>query len=271
MPNLTKAAADYMNAGLSVMFLTGKQPNTTIHPRGLLSALSGTAETPEDYRRLADMEVGSTGIAIVLPPHIGVVDVDGEEGAAVLAGILGGTDLTPWLTAVASTGRGMHLYYATTRAYRSTKLGEKLDFKGEGGYVAAPPSIHPSGATYKWLVEPFANGILNLEYLPDPIDAILRAKADEAPKAHGPRMEPRLNEAGEWVMVESPASMEGLMSAMRGAKSGDRNNMLNWAAWQAREDGFTYHEVLDAIGGAAMEAGLDRAEVVQTVKSAFRG
>jgi RecA-family ATPase len=55
-------------------------------------------------------------------------------------------------TAVVITGKGFHAYYE----HPGFKVGNKvkflpgLDLKGDGGYVIAPPSIHPSGKVYEW-------------------------------------------------------------------------------------------------------------------------
>jgi hypothetical protein len=55
---------------------------------------------------------------------------------------------------VAKTGRGLHLWYSSIEPSGSMKLGTLLDLKGQGGYVAAPPSLHPDGHRYTWLLEP---------------------------------------------------------------------------------------------------------------------
>ena len=52
---------------------------------------------------------------------------------------------------VALTGKGAHYYFASSgHGNRARLLGAPIDFRGDGGYVVAPPSIHPSGRTYQW-------------------------------------------------------------------------------------------------------------------------
>jgi len=52
-------------------------------------------------------------------------------------------------TWVVETGRGIHVYFRSEAPVESHKY-ERLhvDVKGEGGYVVAPPSNHPSGGNY---------------------------------------------------------------------------------------------------------------------------
>ena len=49
-------------------------------------------------------------------------------------------------------GGGRHFYYKTPYPLRGRKLKAGVDLKGEGGYVVAPPSIHPEGEPYVWEV-----------------------------------------------------------------------------------------------------------------------
>jgi hypothetical protein len=55
------------------------------------------------------------------------------------------------------TGNGRHLWlkYPAGKNIGSTvrRLGPGLDVRGDGGYVVAPPSIHPSGRRYEWSVD----------------------------------------------------------------------------------------------------------------------
>lgn len=53
-----------------------------------------------------------------------------------------------------STARGGHIYLITTETIRTFQVEEfGLDIKGEGSYVLAPPSIHPSGKPYEFANE----------------------------------------------------------------------------------------------------------------------
>ncbi|HYG57391.1 MAG TPA: bifunctional DNA primase/polymerase, partial [Symbiobacteriaceae bacterium] len=53
------------------------------------------------------------------------------------------------ITPAVATGRGSHYYYQSSEPLPGRKYhwGE---LKAEGGYVVAPPSIHPSGVAYEW-------------------------------------------------------------------------------------------------------------------------
>lgn len=51
-------------------------------------------------------------------------------------------------TKVTTTARGNHVYFRLPTAIKSLKFPQ-LDIKAEGGYVMAPPSIHPTGVEYQ--------------------------------------------------------------------------------------------------------------------------
>lgn len=50
----------------------------------------------------------------------------------------------------AMTNKGVHLYVTIAGEVRNRKFTGG-DIRGAGGYVIAPPSIHPSGKAYRWL------------------------------------------------------------------------------------------------------------------------
>ena len=97
------------------------------------------------------------GIAIVTGSVSGglvVLDLDDEEAYGRL--YMEAPELTD--TAMVATARGRHLYYRTDRlqtaAYRFPGGAGLHHLKGEGGYVLAPPSVHPDGHVYAWLTGP---------------------------------------------------------------------------------------------------------------------
>ena len=92
-----------------------------------------------------DLNIGlRTGIAF------DVVDVDSDEGVAALDVIA-----PHWRPTgpKASTGKGAHLYVHVTGLPNSAGRIVGLDYRGQNGYVVAPPSIHPLGHLYQWATD----------------------------------------------------------------------------------------------------------------------
>lgn len=54
------------------------------------------------------------------------------------------------------TGRGGYHLFFRDSAVNHNRVGlyEGIDIRGEGGYIVAPPSIHPNGRRYEWEQEP---------------------------------------------------------------------------------------------------------------------
>jgi hypothetical protein len=49
-------------------------------------------------------------------------------------------------------GGGRHLYFAHPGGLSRNRAGfaQGIDLRGDGGYIVAPPSIHPTGRPYTW-------------------------------------------------------------------------------------------------------------------------
>lgn len=90
-----------------------------------------------------------------------VVDVDvdesiGENGLETLYAWEAEHGKLP-ATVTARTGRGgLHLYFKAAGEVRNSANKELgVDVRGEGGYVMAPPSVHPNGHAYEWVLSPY--------------------------------------------------------------------------------------------------------------------
>jgi len=73
-------------------------------------------------------------------------------------------------TPIVETARGRHYYFALpdTRIRSATNIADGLDVKAEGGYVVVPPSVHPSGKRYEWIIPPRGLDTFGAEPAPPP-------------------------------------------------------------------------------------------------------
>lgn len=82
-----------------------------------------------------------------------VLDIDGDEGRASLGNLVarhGEIPLTP--RAVTGSG-GWHFLFLHPGGHVKTmgRVAPGIDVRGDGGQIVAPPSIHLSGAQYRWI------------------------------------------------------------------------------------------------------------------------
>jgi hypothetical protein len=139
--NVEAAAVDYRRRDWSVIRLKGKIP----------------AEAWAEYqqRRMRHQEIDERpwpGVGIVTGAISGIVVLDADSPEAVEELTRRGHPATP----LVKTARGVHAYFKHPGGELPTRigLGSGLDLKGDGGYVAAPPSKHPSGPVYEWIIPP---------------------------------------------------------------------------------------------------------------------
>lgn len=79
-----------------------------------------------------------------------VIDCDSEDAYRRVQELLPDTLLVP----VAKTPRGWHLYFLFPKGSNITVgagILPGVDFRGEGGYIIAPPSVNGDGKVYEWL------------------------------------------------------------------------------------------------------------------------
>ncbi len=252
--DLYEAGIGYLRAGLSILALTGKAPNGAFHPKGATPAWLPFAPGDEARWQKACNHAQTSGVGLIIPEHLCVVDVDGEEGAVSLQELIGPLSDRG---GVARTGRGLHLWFQSPYVIPSMKLAPKLEIKGHGGYVAAPPSMHPDlGVRYEWLW-PLVNehGVVEADWLPEAIEGIYELRQEASPLAfevHG-------------------GSIDSLAQHLKRQEPGGRNDTLYWAACRARDEGTPLAEALASLSAAALAAGLTKRETTSTIRSAYRG
>ncbi len=85
-----------------------------------------------------------------------VLDVDGLDAEAALRRLEEEYGAALPETVEVITARGRHIYFNWPNQpvrNSASKIGTHLDIRGDGGYVIAPPSVHPSGRRYCWSVD----------------------------------------------------------------------------------------------------------------------
>jgi hypothetical protein len=252
---LGEAAVAYARDGLHVFPLAprGKIPITK---HGMLDATCdvGLVAAQWEFRPLANIGV-SCG-----PSGLFVNDVDTQEGArawAELWALHGGPPRT--LTAV--TGRGFHFYFRGKGRTSASRIAPGVDTRGAGGYVIAPPSIHGTGAAYRWL-DPGA------PILPAPRWLLELLERGRPELEVGVR---RQLPDGVEATPYGEAALEGLRKDVLHAEVGCRNDTLNRVAYRAGRlaaagelDVALAERVLVQ---AAVETGLSEDEAVRTYRS----
>lgn len=146
--SLGAAALFYASLGWAVFPLVPREKIPLLSKakggNGLKDASADADTVKAWWSKYPDANIGlTTGGASGLV----VVDVDGADGESALA--LYGTLPD---TVESRTGKGRHLLFIGAPEIRNSagKLGPQLDVRAEGGYIVAPPSIHPNGGSYRW-------------------------------------------------------------------------------------------------------------------------
>jgi hypothetical protein len=87
------------------------------------------------------------------PSGLVVLDIDGEEGAGWLAHLIDEHGVLPDHP-FSLTRSGGHVVFAAPPGLSipnsQGRPAPKLDVRASGGYIVAPPSIHPSGHVCRW-------------------------------------------------------------------------------------------------------------------------
>lgn len=173
------------------------------------------------------------GIATGESSGLTVLDVDGPEGSEELSKLQAGTAMPSTPTVQSRPGR-YHFYFSYEPGVKSQakKLGNKLDTRGDGGYVVTVPSRHASGGLYVWLTPP---GKADLAPWPE----FLRPGGASEKKKPGRPSKEKFNPA-------MPADVEKLRSALECIDPDDeeRWSQVGWImgrAFRQSDEGFAVY------------------------------
>ena len=165
-PSTLDAARSYLARGWSVIPIgrpTSSQmadpddPDSQSWKKPIIPWKEFQSRLATDAELVRWFESGKNNIAIVtgLVSGISIIDLDGQK-AIDLAQSLG----IPADAARVRTGKGLHVYCQYEAGQHNFQRRDDLkniDFRAEGGYVLAPPSLHARGNMYEWLSGPGSN------------------------------------------------------------------------------------------------------------------
>ena len=232
-----------------------KRPLT---PHGFHDA---TAEPGAVSRWWSAWPTANLGIPTGAASGIDVVDVDVHSGGsgfgtfekAQRAGLV-----SDWAWQVRTPSGGLHAYFLRWHAeeHRSWQLpGHHLDFRGDGGYVIAPPSrvVVADGSERGYELVALAS------HQPRSIDGTALRDFLEPPRRHAPVDLP-----------SASARPDKLAAWVTSRPEGDRNGGLFWAACRMAESNYPFQTAAGVLGEAAQHAGLSDREAAATIRSAYR-
>lgn len=150
MTNLGVSALSYERSQYSVIPLMPKEKKPLIAWEEYQRKRANPGQILKWWETWPDANVG---IITGLISNIIVIDVDDASSLTHLSPYIPGNEpFATWIPTVI-TGKGIHLYfkYPAYGTGNRTNLFPHIDIRGDGGYVVAPPSIHPNGAIYTWV------------------------------------------------------------------------------------------------------------------------
>ncbi|MCL4295230.1 MAG: bifunctional DNA primase/polymerase [Anaerolineae bacterium] len=283
MSEILSAALKYLECGFSLFPLAyqTKDPKRTLlpkieHPkRGLIPSWQPfQKERPTEKQIKSWFNFTQLNIALVMGEVSGnVFALDFDQEQAYFDWVKEHAQLSPEHTATAETGHGFHvlarmpgpLPRSWKILFRGIHIGET---RGEGGYIAVWPSIHPSGRQYSWITPPW-EGIAEISSLADV--GITRAVETPAARAAG-EIRPQ---NGRHPLP--PRTRAFMASGHLGQSARGVNDELYQAAIQHAAAGYSEQETLEALMPVALKfyvgtgAGNTEGQAERTIKSGWKG
>jgi hypothetical protein len=243
----------------------GKHPLGALVPHGVKDATCNRARVLAWWTRHPQANIG-----LACGHLFDVLDVDGADGAHAIRTLAAEHGLASSGPLVRTGGGGWHFYVAPTGLGNVRPAGlEHVDWRGQGGYVVAPPSRHPSGHPYQW-----APG-RDLDIPPSQVPAVLleRLQPRQRRRPPGPVQLPAVAAVpGERY---ARAALVDELARVATAPKGQRNRQL----WESTRNLYNlvavgaldHREVHQRLLGAAERCGLLAEEPRQTRRTLASG
>jgi hypothetical protein len=241
-----------------------KQPATE---HGVLDA-KPMADWPGDIQTQMARGTLNVGLACGQASGVYVIDLDGSKGLGAWDGLTIRFGDAP--TLLAQTGKGgLHRVYSVPNALgqmgnTAGKIAPGIDTRGDGGYIAICPSVHPNGKQYEWLnwvdPAPLPQWVVDLVSSEKPG---LAARPEHRARAYVATKDDKL----------ALRILEEECQVVASAEKGTRNHTLFRCCASMAElvagGELTGQTVVTAMTSAGLQSGLERREVDRTVLSAF--
>lgn len=157
---MLEEALKYRALGLSVIPLRPRDKKPLFSWTEFQTRIASEKEIRQWWK---DYPKANVGIVTGKISGIAVVDLDIGKNEKLDPSAI--WDIAP-TEVISRTGSGYHLIYKYPKEGLKNSAKDGIDTRGDGGYIVAPPSIHPNGKSYKWLREDFSRlGSINPELL----------------------------------------------------------------------------------------------------------
>jgi Bifunctional DNA primase/polymerase, N-terminal len=243
----------------------GKHPLGSLVTHGVKDATCNRARILAWWSRHPQANIGlATG------HRFDVLDVDGPQGAQAIRTLAATHGLESSGPLVRTGGGGWHFYLAPTGLGNARPAGlERVDWRGRGGYVIAPPSRHASGQAYQWIPG------RDLEVSPGQVPAVLLTRL-QRPAPHR-SLGPVARSVTDAVSGDryARAALAEELTRVAAAPKGQRNRQL----WESTRNLYNlvatgaldHREVDHALLQAADRCGLLAEEPRQTHRTLASG
>lgn len=145
-----QAALDFLTRRWSVLPVVPREKRPLVKWEALQHAPPTAEQVTHWFERWPEANVGIVTGEI---SNLVVLDIDPKHGGDdSLARLERQHGPLPATVEAISGGGGRHLYFAHPGAETRNRAGlaQGIDLRGDGGYIVAPPSIHPTGNPYIW-------------------------------------------------------------------------------------------------------------------------